>query len=106
VSGERKAKFVVFVKSPQDVAAAIKYATSNQLPIAVRGGGHNAPGASSSEDGLVIDLSKYLNTTRIDTENQVAYVGGGATWKTVNHEAGKHQMAAVGATISDCGVGG
>lgn len=106
VSGERKAKFVVFVKSPQDVVATIKYATASQIPIAIRGGGHNAPGASSSENGVVIDLSRYLNTARVDADKQVAYVGGGATWKTVNEEAGKHQMATVGATISDCGVGG
>ena len=52
------AKVVAFVKCVADVGLAISYAKANELPIAVRGAGHNPYSArSSSEDGLVIDLS-------------------------------------------------
>jgi len=78
-SAERKAKVVAFVKESQDVARAIKYAKANHLPIAVRGGGHNPSGASS-EDGLVIDLTRYINTITVDPDNRLADVGGGAMW--------------------------
>ena len=40
-----------------DVIAAVNFGRENQLPIAIRGGGHNGPGLGSVDDGLVIDLS-------------------------------------------------
>ena len=55
----RRAKVVAFVKCAADVGLAISYAKTNKLPIAVGGAGHNPYGArASSEDGLVIDLSR------------------------------------------------
>ncbi|CAL1702340.1 unnamed protein product [Somion occarium] len=102
----RRAKVVAFVKDPQDVSLAIKYAKANALPIAIRGGGHSAAGTSSSEDGLVIDLSKYINGVTVDAEKRLAYIGGGAVWKTVDHAAIQHGLATVGGTVNHTGVGG
>jgi len=96
----RKAKFIVFVKDELDVATALKYAKQNTLPVAVRGGGHNAAGASSVEDGLVIDLSRYLNKVRVDEKTQLGYVGGGSVWKSVDEEAIKYGLATVGGTVN------
>ena len=95
----RRAAVVAFVKGPEDVALAIKYARDNSLRLAVRGGGHNPSGASSSEGGLVIDLSRYLNSVKIDVEKKLAYVQGGAVWKTVDEAALKLGLAAVGGTV-------
>ncbi|RXW25847.1 hypothetical protein EST38_g63 [Candolleomyces aberdarensis] len=105
-NAERNAKVVVFVKDAQDVAIALKYAKENSLPVAVRGGGHNAAGASSVENGLVIDLSRCLNTVRVDAANRLGYVGGGAVWKTVDTEAIKDGLATVGGTVNHTGVAG
>ena len=52
-----------FVKTPEDIALAIAYPGENSLAIAIRGG------------GLVIYLSRHLNTVEIDPENKLAYVG-------------------------------
>lgn len=100
INAERNAKVVVFVKDAQDVGIALKYARENNLTVAVRGGGHNAAGASSVENGLVIDLSRYINTVRIDAEDRLGYVGGGAVWKSVDEEAIKHGLATVGGTVN------
>lgn len=99
-NAQRRAAVVAFVKNAQDVASAIKYAKDEGLGIAIRGGGHNPGGSSSSEGGLVIDLSRHLNGCRIDADNKRAYVGGGALWETVDKEAIKYGLASVGGTVN------
>ncbi|KAI9067669.1 FAD-binding domain-containing protein [Trametes sanguinea] len=96
----RRAAVVAFVKDADDVSKAIQYARQAKLPIAIKGGGHNPSGASSSEGGLVIDLSKYLNDAKIDPEKKLAYVGGGALWETVDKAAIQHGLATVGGTVN------
>ena len=99
-NAQRRPKFVAFVRTPSDVALAIAFARANQLPIAIRGGGHNPAGASSAEGGLVIDLSRHLNQVRVDPEQKLAYVDGGAVWETVDKEAIKHGLAGVAGTVN------
>jgi FAD/FMN-containing dehydrogenase len=99
----RRANVVTFPKDPGDVALAIAYATSHKLPVAIRGGGHSPAGASSVEDGLVIDLSRYFGGVRVDPETKRAYVGGGAIWETVDREAIKYGLATVGGTVNHVG---
>jgi FAD/FMN-containing dehydrogenase len=100
INAIRRAKVVAFVKGTADVALAINYAKANKLPIAVRGGGHSPYGASSSEDGLVIDLSRYLNGARVDPEQKLVYVGGGAVWETVDKASIEHGLATVAGTVN------
>ncbi|KAH9850079.1 FAD-binding domain-containing protein [Lenzites betulinus] len=100
----RPAAVVAFVKDAEDVSAAILYAKQNGLPIAIKGGGHNPSGASSSEGGLVIDLSRHLNIARIDPEKKLGYVGGGAIWETVDKAAIQHGLATVGGTVNHHGL--
>jgi FAD/FMN-containing dehydrogenase len=99
VNAQANAKIVAFVKTPEDVALAIAYAKENQLPIAIRGGGHSTSGASSTE-GLAIDLSRHLNSVEIDPENKLAYAGGGAIWEQVDKAAIQHGLAAVAGTVN------
>lgn len=96
----KRAKVVAFVKDSDDVATALKYAKSKGLRVAIRGGGHNPAAASSSENGVVIDLSKFLNKVTVDPSKKLAYVGGGTLWKTVDEEAMKHGLATVGGTVN------
>ncbi|RDX53253.1 FAD-binding domain-containing protein [Lentinus brumalis] len=102
----RKAAVVAFAKDAEDVSRAVTYARQAKLPIAIKGGGHNASGASSSEGGLVIDLSRYLNGVKVDTDKKLGYVGGGAIWETVDKTAIEQGLATVGGTVNHTGVGG
>jgi len=99
-NAERQAKVVAFVKDEADVVLAIKYATTTKLPIAIRGGGHSPAGASSSEGGLVIDLSRYLTSVTVDADKKLAYAGGGALWEAVDKAAIVHGLATVGGTVN------
>lgn len=100
VNAQRRAKIIAFVKTAEDVALSIAYARANGLEIAIRGGGHNAAGASSTEGGLVIDLSRHINKVRVDETERLAYVGGGAVWETVDKEAIKFGLATVAGTVN------
>ena len=53
----RRPALVVRCTGAADVIAAVGFARSNDLPIAVRGGGHSIAGFSTCDDGIVIDLS-------------------------------------------------
>ncbi len=51
--------------SAEDVAGVIAFARAHDLPLAVRGGGHNGGGLGSVDDGVVADLS-LLNSVSVD----------------------------------------
>ncbi|GJE99995.1 FAD-binding oxidoreductase [Phanerochaete sordida] len=102
----RRARVVVYVHTPADVGAALRYARENGLRLAIHGGGHSPSGASSVEDGLVIDLSRYLDGVRVDPEERLAYVGGGAKWAAVNKATMEHGLAMTGGTVGHTGVAG
>ena len=109
---QRNAGLVAFVKSADDVSKVLKFVNTHssahdtQIPVVIRGGGHSTSGASSTDGGIVIDLSRHLNSVRVDEEDKLGYVGGGATWADVDNEAIKHGLAVTGGTVNHTGVGG
>lgn len=96
----RRALIIAYVRDDADVVLAIAFARTSGLPVAVRCGAHNVCGASSVENGVVIDLSRYVNGCRVDAEKKLAYVGGGALWRTVDETAIKHGLAAVAGNVN------
>jgi FAD/FMN-containing dehydrogenase len=88
-----------------DVVAAVKRAREENLPLAVRGGGHSIAGLSAIEGGMLIDLAP-MNGVEIDAERRIAKVGGGALWKDLDGAAQEHGLAVPGGVVSDTGVAG
>jgi FAD/FMN-containing dehydrogenase len=90
---------------PGDVARAIGFARDHDLPLAVRGGGHNGGGLGTVDDGVVIDLS-MLKDVQVDAKARTVRVGGGCTWGEVDAATGEHGLATPSGIISTTGVGG
>ena len=100
VNAERPARVVAFVKDETDVCLALSYARNNNLPVAIRCGGHSPSGSSSAKDGLVVDLSRYFNYAVADPDTRTVRVGGGALWDAVEKESIKHNLATVAGSVS------
>ncbi|KAF5010514.1 hypothetical protein FDECE_3331 [Fusarium decemcellulare] len=102
---ERKARFIAFPKSAQDVSTAVVFATKFNLKIAIKCGGHHASGSNSVEDGLVIDLGD-LKYVHVNEKNNSVNVAGGSVWGDVYPVLRDHGIVCVGGGVHDVGVGG
>ena len=81
---DRRPLLIVECADVADVIHCVNYARDHKIPLAVRGGGHSAPGFGTCDGGIVADLAR-LKGIRIDPENRIARVEGGATWGDLDH---------------------
>ena len=88
-----------------DVAAVVRFAVEHQLPLAVRGGGHNVAGTAVVDHGVVADLAA-MRAVHVDraarpsgavTRSTSAQVAPPSTWTV---------PAAPGGVVSETGVAG
>src|SRR3954467_15258335 len=102
---DRHPALIAQAAGPADVARAIGFARDHELPLAVRGGGHNGAGLGTVDDGVVIDLS-LMKDIQVDPAARTVRVGGGCTWGDVDAATGEHGLATPSGIISTTGVGG
>jgi len=72
----RMPRAVVHCQTPQDVQLAIRAGRDCEIPISVRGGGHDWAGRALCE-GIVIDLSA-MNAVAVCPDKSAARISGGA----------------------------
>jgi FAD/FMN-containing dehydrogenase len=88
-----------------DVATAIRFAHDHDLPVAIRGGGHNVAGTAVCDRGIVVDLSP-MRAVRVDASRRTVHVEGGATWRDVDEVTQPLGLATPGGVVSTTGVAG
>ncbi len=88
-----------------DVVACVQAGVDRGIPVAIRGGGHNAGGLGICDDGLVIDMAR-MNRVQVDAQSHTVRVGGGALWQHVDKATHEFGQATPSGIISTTGVGG
>jgi FAD/FMN-containing dehydrogenase len=102
---------VVHARSPNDVAAVLRIAQRDRIPVTCRGGGLTTEGESVAVRGILLDL-KGMNRL-LDCDGDTAWVEAGMTWHQVAEalrprgldytSAPLNMLSTVGGTL---GVGG
>jgi FAD/FMN-containing dehydrogenase len=88
-----------------DVARAIEFARTHDLPIAVRGGGHSFAGKGTCDDGIVIDCSPMKEVV-VEPTRGVVRVAGGCTLADVDEATHPFGLATPTGTAPPTGVAG
>jgi len=102
---DKRPLLIVKCTDAADVIASVNFGRDNELPIAVRGGGHNGAGFASVDDGIVIDLSP-MRGVRVDPVKRTVRVGAGCTTGEVDHATHAFGLAIPFGVVSTTGVAG
>jgi len=102
---DKKPAIVVQCASTDDVVQAVNFSRERQLLVSVKCGGHSLPGKSTSDGGLMIELSP-MHSVAVDAGSMTARVGGGALLAHVDTATLAQNLVTTTGTVSHTGVGG
>ncbi len=102
---DRRPAVIARCGTTEDVSAAIQFARTRGLVVAVRGGGHSVSGLGVCDAGIVIDL-RGRDGIDVDPEAKRARVGGGVLWGALDAATQAHGLHVPGGRVTTTGVGG
>lgn len=100
----RAPRAIAHCRTTDDVQFAVRAARDCDLPLSVRGGGHDWAGRALC-DGLVIDL-RGMNGISLDPCDRVARIAGGACVSEVLGAGDPFGLVAVGGSCGGVGMAG
>jgi FAD binding domain/Berberine and berberine like len=106
-SGEfdRRPAVIIRVAGDEDVARVVRLARDTGLELAVRSGGHSGAGHSTTDGGIVLDLSD-MKGLDIDAEGRTAWAQTGLTAGEYSTRAGALGLATGFGDTGSVGIGG
>jgi FAD/FMN-containing dehydrogenase len=102
---DRRPALIASCRGAADVQATVAFARDHELPVAVRGGGHNVAGHGTCDGGVLIDFS-LMRSVRVDAPSATARADPGATWFDFDAETTAHGFATTGGTVGSTGIAG
>jgi FAD/FMN-containing dehydrogenase len=102
---DRRPALIARCADVDDVAAVVRLARDNDLPLSIYGGGHGVTGSAVVDAGICLDL-RAMRAVIVDPATLTARVEGGATWGEVDAATQEHGLAVTGGRMSTTGVAG
>jgi FAD/FMN-containing dehydrogenase len=102
---DRRPGLIARVAGAADVIQCVTFARAQEVPLAIRGGGHNIAGNAVCDEGLTIDFSA-LRSVRVDPPRRRAQVAPGATLGDFDRETHAFGLAAPVGVNSTTGIAG
>jgi len=102
---DRRPAVIAMCENTADVSAAVKYANRRGLEMAVRSGGHNMPGLSVCDDGIVIDLSR-LRGADFDRETGIFKAEAGLLLRDLDRETQEAGRVVPAGQVTNTGIAG
>ncbi len=102
---DRHPALIARCSDASDVVAAVRYARTVNLPVAVRSGGHSFPGLSVCDDGIVIDLGP-MKGIRVDAHSRTVRVQAGVLLGELDHATQALGLAVPSGIVTHTGVAG
>ena len=102
---DKRPALIARCQGTSDVVQAIRFARQHDIPVSVRGGGHNVSGRAVVDGGLVIDVAG-MKGAHVDPEVRTVRAQAGLTWGEFNRETGVFGLATTGGVVSTTGVAG
>jgi FAD/FMN-containing dehydrogenase len=102
---DRHPRLIIRCANVADVRSAVNFARTQDITVAVRGGGHNGAGLGVCDHGIVIDLSA-MKGVRVDPSNNTVRAEPGCTQADLNHAAHGFGLVVPAGIISTSGIAG
>ena len=102
---DRRPALIIRCAGTSDVARALEFAQKQNLPLAVRGGGHNRAGFSVCDGGVVIDLSG-MKRVEVDAGQRVARAEAGALVRDMDQATQRFGLATTMGGCPTVGIAG
>ena len=102
---DRRPAAIVRPVDAAEVAQVVSLAHDGGLELAVRSGGHSLAGHSTTEGGIVLDLSE-LTALDVDQEGRTAWAQTGLTAGAYTTAVGAHGLATGFGDTASVGIGG
>jgi len=91
--------------STEDVVNAVNFARERNLLLSVKCGGHSLPGKSTSDGGMMIDLSQ-MRSVEADADTMVMRADGGCLLGDLDVASMAHNTITTTGVVSHTGAGG
>src|SRR5215472_5177365 len=102
---DRRPAVIVRCAGPSDVAHALDFAQTENLRLAVRGGGHSRVGYGMCDGGVVIDLSQ-MKRIEVDASKRVARAEAGALVHDLDEATQRFGLATTSGGCPTVGITG
>jgi hypothetical protein len=102
---DRRPAVIARCTTAADVSAAVLFGRERDVPVSIRGGGHNVAGTAVSDGGLMIDLS-LMKGIQVDPQTRTARAEGGVLWQEFDRVTQPFGLATVGGVVGTTGIAG